>query len=229
MQKKYLALIVALDYELNKNNFNYDVIYDKQQEYYLINNEFILMYSGIGKVNAAYKTALLLNKFDCSCVINIGTAGSCNDNVNVFDLNIATQCQYGDVDVTIDSKYKINQIPYESKIIKTNKKNNKVLKKIINNLKINVVQGTAITIDSFITKNNIYKFNEINNNDIYSVDMESMAIAQICKHYNIPFSCLKIISDHTKIINNHDQFVSNIKKIESDINLIVNSIIKKYS
>ena len=44
----------------------------------LANRDIVLMQSGIGKVNAAYSTTLLMEHFEIDTLINIGTAGGLN-------------------------------------------------------------------------------------------------------------------------------------------------------
>ena len=63
------------------------------------NHEVIVLLSGIGKVSASVGTALLINTFSPDLVINTGTAGGLRTS-SVYDLILATEVSYYDVDVT---------------------------------------------------------------------------------------------------------------------------------
>ena len=70
----------------------------------------ILLKSGIGKVNAAVSTTLLLDRFQPDYVINTGSAGGFHHSLNVGDIVISTDVRHHDVDVTIFD-YEYGQVP----------------------------------------------------------------------------------------------------------------------
>lgn len=72
--------------------------------------EVILLKSGIGKVNAAVSTTLLLDRFQPDYVINTGSAGGFHHSLNVGDIVISTDVRHHDVDVTIFN-YEYGQVP----------------------------------------------------------------------------------------------------------------------
>ena len=207
------GIIVAMNYELESLGIPYQTIEKSRQTYYLFNDDIVLIYSGIGKVNASYKTSLLINDFHPDHIINLGSAGCTNSNVALFDINIADKCQYGDVDVTCDPKYAINQIPYEPKWFFNDLQMINFLTKLLSEKNMHVICKTAITVDSFVTKNNVHLFHELANHEVGSVDMESCAIAQVCHHHQIPYNCIKIISDNIHHPINHTEFEMNMSKI----------------
>lgn len=225
INKIRFAIIIAIDYELSNLNLNYETIKIHDQTYYLIHDEIILMFSGIGKVNASYKTALLIMNFNPQHIINIGSAGCCNPAVQILTVNIADKCQYGDVDVSCDPKYEINQIPYEPKYFYTHQPTLQWLNELLTGLDINVINQTAITIDSFVTQANKHHFYELQQNDVGSVDMESCAIAQVCHHYKTNFNCIKIVSDNIHHQSNHDEFNNNMHQIALTSKKIITSIV----
>lgn len=224
--KNYIAILIALEYEIDKINYQHRKIKIDNQTYFVIDDKIILLFTGIGKTNSSYKTALLLSNFkNVKQIINIGSSGTVNKNINVFDINIANVCQYGDVDVSCDPKYKINQIPYELKYFETNKNTLKILNNIADSFNYQYVNGIAMTVDSFVTLDNLNIFKEALNENIYSLDMECAAIAQVCQHFNVPFNCVKIISDNPLIKNNHNNFSQNMKNISIMTANIINEII----
>ena len=222
-----LGIIVAVDYEVDKitKNAIKKTIYN--QDFYLINDRVVLTFSGIGKSNAARSVTNLIANFPVTQIFNIGTSGSCHPNAKALDTILVQECVYGDVDVTIDESYQINQMPREPKYFPTNPEFNLKIQSILNDLKINYKKANVITVDSFVTKQNFNKFNEINLNQNLAIDMESTSIAQTCKHMGVNFSCVKFISDVYNSTNNHDQFLENVKIISQWIDNVLNNLIKK--
>lgn len=57
----------------------------------------VALFSGVCKVNAAIATQILIGTYHVNAVINAGTAGGMDMNVNIFDTVISTQVAYHDV------------------------------------------------------------------------------------------------------------------------------------
>ena len=72
--------------------------------------DVILLRSGIGKVNAAMSTAVLLQHFKPDCIINTGSAGGFDPSLDVGDVVISTEVRHHDVDVTAFG-YEYGQVP----------------------------------------------------------------------------------------------------------------------
>ena len=72
--------------------------------------EVVLLRSGIGKVNAAMSTAVLLERFKPDVVVNTGSAGGFDADLNVGDVVISTEVRHHDVDVTAFG-YEYGQVP----------------------------------------------------------------------------------------------------------------------
>ena len=62
--------------------------------------QVVLVQSGIGKVASALATALLIQHFKPTAVINTGSAGGFDPELNVGDIVISTEVRHHDVDVT---------------------------------------------------------------------------------------------------------------------------------
>ena len=75
----------------------------------------IVLYSGVCKVNAAIATEILIDSFGVNIIINAGTAGGMDENVQLFDTVISEQCAYHDV---ADDILRISGLP-QKKIGKT--------------------------------------------------------------------------------------------------------------
>lgn len=222
-----VGIILALDYEIDNSilkKLEYETL--NNQKFYF-NDDLVITFSGVGKVNATLAISNLINNFVIDEIYNIGSCGSANKNIEIKDVILINNSQYGDVDVSIDPKYKINQIPYEPKLFTSNPKINKFLSSILEKLNINYKVGDFATVDSFVTKQNFLKFNEIESSNILGIDMELVAIAQTCYHYNLPFGAIKIVTDNVKSNNNHDDFEKNVKEISIITKNIVNEILRK--
>jgi adenosylhomocysteine nucleosidase len=61
---------------------------------------FVVVKSGIGKVNAALCTQILIDRFQVTKIINIGIAGAIAENLEPLDLVLSTELVYHDVDVS---------------------------------------------------------------------------------------------------------------------------------
>jgi len=76
----------------------------------LCSKDVILVESGIGKVNAAISTTLLISNFKVDKIIFTGVAGAVNPDIKVTDIVIATDLVESDMDVTAGGNYKLGEI-----------------------------------------------------------------------------------------------------------------------
>src|SRR5699024_7060600 len=70
----------------------------------------VLLKSGIGKVNAAMSTTILLEIYKPDYVINTGSAGGLDSDLDIGDLVISNEVVHHDVDVTAFN-YQYGQVP----------------------------------------------------------------------------------------------------------------------
>ena len=75
----------------------------------LENKQVVILKSGIGKVNAAIGTSLLINNFDIDYIINTGSAGGFIKYLKTGEFIIADKTVQHDVDVT-EFGYQIGQL-----------------------------------------------------------------------------------------------------------------------
>lgn len=159
-------------------------------------SKIILVKSGVGKVNAARTTQILIDKFNIDAIINMGSAASSNDQLEVGDIVIGKKLVQHDFDITAFGHPK----GYISDIGQYFECDNKLIKdmqkaiKDINNKKFKILIGTIASGDIFCTnismKDKIrYKF------EADAIEMEGAAIAQVCKLDNVPFIVIRGISD----------------------------------
>jgi adenosylhomocysteine nucleosidase len=143
-------------------------------------NNLNLLYSGVGKVNAAYRFTHKLaqwqhvNGSKPKLVLNLGSAGSTQ-----FKAGTIVNCTHfiqRDFDTTALGTA-LYTTPYEETPVP-----------LVNGLRFPAYpEGICGTGDNFSTNGHMPDWNV--------VDMEAFALAKICKLENIPFGCLKYITD----------------------------------
>jgi adenosylhomocysteine nucleosidase len=157
--------------------------------------EVILLRSGIGKVNAAMSTAVLLQHFKPDCIINTGSAGGFDPSLNVGDVVISTEVRHHDVDVTAFG-YEYGQVPQLPAAFTADEK---LMQTAISSVKelgdAQVVSGLIATGDSFM--NDPVRVEAIRDKftDLQAVEMEAAAIAQVAHQFHVPFVIIRSLSD----------------------------------
>lgn len=157
--------------------------------------EVILLRSGIGKVNAAMSTSILLEKYKPDFVVNTGSAGGYNPNLNVGDVVISSEVRHHDVDVTVFG-YEYGQVPQlppafiaDSKLVKIAEEAAKEIEDI------QVVKGLIATGDTFMNDPKRVEYIQDKFTDLQAVEMEAAAIAQVAHRFGIPFVIIRSLSD----------------------------------
>ena len=80
----------------------------------------VIVKAGIGKVNAAACTQMLIDLFDVKMIVNTGAAGSLDSRINIGDIVVSTEVIQHDLDVT-DLGYKPGDVPGTGKIFTSDK------------------------------------------------------------------------------------------------------------
>ncbi|WP_310831809.1 5'-methylthioadenosine/adenosylhomocysteine nucleosidase [Paenibacillus pedocola] len=158
--------------------------------------EVVLLKSGIGKVNAALTTTLLLERFHCKLIINTGAAGGLGAGLQVGDVVIAEELVYSDVDATAFS-YAYGQVPQMPQRYPVSAGLLELAGKVIQRggRQEQVVVGLITTADSFISQPE--RVEEIRSRfpEALATDMEGAAIAQTAYQFGVPFLAVRAISD----------------------------------
>lgn len=179
------------------------------------NNNVILVEAGIGKVNAARVTQLMIDKFEIQRIINVGSAGSANNELKIGDIVIGKRLVQHDFDITAFGHPKgfitnIGQyVESDSELI--SKMEQTILKLSQNEFKTKI--GTIASGDIFCTEPKMKeKIRTKFNAD--AIEMEGAAIAQVCKLNEIPFIVIRSISDNPDRKNEitFDQFLEKASK-----------------
>ncbi len=167
-------------------------------EYYtgqINDTEIVLLRSGIGKVNAAISTAVLLKHYDPDYVINTGSAGGFHTDLNVGDIVISSSVCHHDVDVT-PFGYDLGQVPGmpacflpDDKLVSAAQKSIEDLGEVVH------MHGLIATGDRFMHQPEDVANTRNNFPEMIACEMEAAAVAQACHTFDKPFVIIRSLSD----------------------------------
>lgn len=153
-------------------------------------NEICAMKCGIGKVNAALGCRAMIQHFNPELVINTGVAGGTGGAAKVLDVVAATAVGYHDVwcgpgttpgqAAGCPALFAGPERILELDSLRLNP-----------SVKFGIVASGDIFVDRRETVDHVLKLYP----GAVGVDMESGALAQTCHRFNVPFICLRVISD----------------------------------
>lgn len=169
----------------------------------------VVMKSGVGKVNASYSTAILLDRFQPSQLIFTGVAGGLHPEALPGDIVIGTeliQFDFGQIDSTgfqVSPFRKLTgghhdelHIPADPGLIfKAKKASEEVEFLPISGRQPKVFSGVIVTGDVFVshqeTVESLYQ-----NHQALATEMEGAAVAHICRSLGVPFIVIRSLSDN---------------------------------
>ena len=199
---KKIGIIVAMEeeHEAVKNLMTDVKVVEKFDLRFLVGKiqkkECILVQSGVGKVNAARTTQIMIDHFDIAYVVNLGSAGAVNSMLNIGDVIIGRLIVQHDFDITAFGHSK-GYITGVGNYVACDRGLIDELENIVKSLpekNYNIKLGVVATGDIFCTE--IYMKEKIRAKfDADVVDMECGAIAQVCYLDNIPFIVIRSVSD----------------------------------
>lgn len=157
--------------------------------------DVILLRSGIGKVNAAMTTSVLIHEFQPDVIINTGSAGGLSPELQVGDIVISSEVRHHDVDVTAFG-YEYGQVPQlpaafiaDARLVQIAAACAEV------DQKVKTVKGLIATGDSFMNDPVRVRAIAEKFTDLQAVEMEAAAIAQVAHQFNVPFVIIRALSD----------------------------------
>lgn len=185
------------------------------------NKEIVLMLCKPGKVNAAIATTLLLDNYSVDYVINIGSCGSLDNDLEIGDMIVGTQVVHFDVDAT-HFGYGFGQVPQMPAVYTSDK--DLVEKALAIELENNdITFGLVGTSDSFISDKERKKDILAKFPNMLVVEMEAAAIAQTCYNFGVKFIVCRSVSDKAEEGNRmtFDEFLNiaakNSSKLTSEL------------
>ena len=190
----------------------------------LCGHDVALLLCGIGKVNAAVGTTLLIDKFAPEYVINTGVAGGFPpDQLNIGDIVISTDVRHHDADATVFN-YEYGQIPRMPAAYHADGRLRELAcRSLPESASVKVLEGQIMSGDSFIHHQK--QITEIQEKfpSIMAVEMEGAAIAQSCYLFNIPFVIIRSISDLVQADESHHMYKNSVTAAaENSVALVIN-------
>ncbi|MDX1795383.1 MAG: 5'-methylthioadenosine/S-adenosylhomocysteine nucleosidase [Hydrogenovibrio sp.] len=157
--------------------------------------EVILLKSGIGKVNAAIGTALLIKLYEPDYIINTGSAGGFHTDLEVGDIVISQAVCHHDVDVT-PFGYELGQVPGSPSCFLPDPRLVEIAKSSIESLnEVAHMHGLIATGDRFMHHPEDVEKTRQSFPDMIACEMEAAAIAQTCHAFEVPFVVIRSLSD----------------------------------
>ncbi|MCG0274688.1 MAG: 5'-methylthioadenosine/adenosylhomocysteine nucleosidase [Thermosediminibacteraceae bacterium] len=191
----------------------------------------VVVKSGVGKVNAALCTQLLIDYFRPSVIFCTGVAGALREDLDVGDVVISTDVVQHDVDGTAFG-HELGEIPNLGvKYFQADEKLVEIAYEVARKLikKKKVVKGRVLSGDQFISSlEKVVFLREYF--DGACVEMEGGAIAQVCYINKVPFLIIRSISDKAnhKAVMVYDEFATEAARNSSEIVLGVINNLKEH-
>ena len=152
------------------------------------NRDEPLIYSGVGKLNAAIATLESINKYQPEFILNLGTVGSIrNDISGVIEIEKVFQRDFDATPLVPKGVVPFDEKPHV--------------------FSADFGQYKCGSGDTFVRE----KEEWLIKNDIDVVDMELFGIAHACYSQNTPWRSLKFITDYVSI-NSGDDWRNNLEK-----------------
>ena len=157
--------------------------------------DVVLLKSGIGKVNAAMTSTILMERYQPDIIINTGSAGGFEPSLNVGDIVISTEVRHHDVDVTAFG-YEYGQVPQlPAAFLAHSSLQQLAVQQAASIEGIRVVSGLIATGDSFMNDPVRVEMLRDKFTNLQALEMEAAAIAQVAYQYNKPFVIIRSLSD----------------------------------
>tara|TARA_R100001230_G_C5655517_1_gene160363 strand:+ start:152 stop:871 length:720 start_codon:yes stop_codon:yes gene_type:complete len=168
--------------------------------------DIVILQSGIGKVNAAVGTAILLERHQPDAIINTGSAGGFATDLAIGDVIISDEVRHHDVDAVVFG-YEIGQVPGMPPAYHADKRLRDIARGAIAALgEVNVREGMIATGDAFMADPERVAATRAQFPTMLAVEMEGAAIAQTCYLYDCPFVVIRALSDIPGSGDNHLSF-----------------------
>ncbi|MEL4503745.1 5'-methylthioadenosine/adenosylhomocysteine nucleosidase [Luteococcus sp. H138] len=153
--------------------------------------EITLVTCGIGLVNSAAATAVAIETYQPRYVISLGSAGGLGTDVRVGDIIVGDSYRYADADSRIFG-YELGQIPTMPKAYQGDPGLLELVRADDADATVHV--GGIVSGNSFVA-GDVTTVVRGRFPDALAADMESTAIAQVAHRYQLPFICVRSISD----------------------------------
>lgn len=162
----------------------------------LYDKDVVLVRSGVGKVNMAACTQILVDKFNVSALVNSGVSGTLDPELNQGDIVISTEAVQHDFDTTPVggaigeiSRLGITFFEADDHLIE-------VANQVANNLStVTIKEGVVASGDQFVAGGEVAARIKDNFGEVSAVEMEGASMAHVAYLNEVPFVIIRSISD----------------------------------
>lgn len=183
--------------------------------------EVVVVRSGIGKVNAAVCSQILVDHYHVEAIINTGVAGSLKNEINIGDIVLSTSAVHHDMDAS-GVQYQpgeipqmgIREFPADSKLLELAKECCLEV-----NPGIQVFSGMVASGDQFVDSGERKKW-VWETFGAFCIEMEGAAIAQAAYLNGIPFLVIRAISDKADDSAHLDYSIFEAQAAEHSVRLV---------
>ncbi len=223
-----IGIIGAMDEEVNQikeQMQDVEVMTKAAMDFYkgtVEGHPVVVVRSGIGKVNAAICTQILVDDYQVSAVINTGIAGSLNADINIGDIVLSTDTLEHDMDA-VNFGYELGQIPrMDTLSFEADETLRKIAKATCEkvNPDVKVFEGRIVSGDQFISDKEKKDW-LIKNFEGYCTEMEGAAIGHTAYLNKIPFLIIRAISDKADDSATMDYPTFEAKAIKHSVKLLL--------
>ncbi|ANA81780.1 5'-methylthioadenosine/adenosylhomocysteine nucleosidase [Paenibacillus glucanolyticus] len=157
--------------------------------------QVVVCKSGVGKVNAAVTTQILIDSFGVSKILFTGVAGALHPDLNIGDIVISSSCMQHDMDVT-PLGFARGMIPYqEVSDFPADQSLIELAEEACKELSVDhYVIGKVLSGDQFIASRETVQtlYEDLNG---ACAEMEGSAVAQVCYMNRVPYVVIRSMSD----------------------------------
>lgn len=184
--------------------------------------EVVVVRSGIGKVNAAVCSQILVDRYQVTAIINTGIAGSLRSEINIGDIVLSKDTLQHDMDA-VGFGYPLGQIPQmEQSVFEGDDRMIRMAReccaKVVPEIGVHV--GRVLSGDQFVS-DIVKKAWLAETFQGYCTEMEGAAIAQTAYLNQIPFLIIRAISDKADDSAEMDYEVFEKQAIEHSVKLML--------
>ena len=175
----------------------------------------VLVKCGIGKVNAARVTQILIDNIKVDYIFNIGVAGGVDESLSVGDIVLGEKLVQHDFDITAFDHEK-GYIPSVGTYIDCDTYLLTIADSVLKKMQdVSYKRGVIASGDIFCTE--IKMSQKINSKfNALCVEMEGASIAQICYLAHVPFLIIRSISD----VPNNNNAITYVEFLESSCEIV---------
>lgn len=184
--------------------------------------EVIVVLSGVGKVQAALSTVVLLEHYTIEQVINIGTAGGLDPKQNILDIVLSERVVQHDFDTSA-----LDGEEGRGKYFVADEQLKNICKEVFTEMDLPFQEGMVASGDQFISESEQLHRLETYFKDAKCAEMEAGAIAQVCSHYHVPFVVIRSLSDVAHKEQSEMDFVTYAKKASERSAVFCKEVIAK--